>query len=215
MGLVKNVLLAPYRAGAKVGNVLKVKPDDGLMEKISKRVLLNVVAPVTAVALVYGAIQLALFAAPVLPLLELSLETFGAKSLAADLVVRASAVILLNSAGATFFAGVSKKAMKENINFLTHPFKGSKKGRKNVTDPASFCDIEDLGMGVDNDVPNKMGRGEVKFDDNSPIAEANDTRLPAEASRFFSGDVSTESLLPPPEFTTPPSKTSGNVGLKL
>lgn len=51
MGLDSTLMkFPPYRWGSRVGDALKVKPEDGLGKKILKRGVLGVAVPVAAVA---------------------------------------------------------------------------------------------------------------------------------------------------------------------
>ncbi|MCK5658525.1 MAG: hypothetical protein KAH96_01415 [Alphaproteobacteria bacterium] len=235
MGLVKNVLLAPYRGGVKVGNALKVKPDeDSFGKKVLKRGVLNVAAPVAAVALAYGMVS-------VVPMLMnmtgtyIDLAMHGVKQTQVwspmifnlsppslgGLIAYVSAGVVGTGIAVSGLAGLAKNAMKENIKFLKPAIKsvfnvGAGIGKSLEVKPEDSKKTKIAKMSilnVDGDA-NKSGVRE--------LGEVREQLPPADKiSQFFQQGHSTESLLPPTATSSSQEsiplqgKISGNGGLKL
>ena len=89
----------------------------------AKKAILNFIAPVTAIFFIESAIQVALPVIPLLPLFSESLVEGGINALIPKMVMNASSHVLFSGIGASFFAGLSKEGMKENISFLLSPSK--------------------------------------------------------------------------------------------
>lgn len=138
-----DLLKAPFRIGAKIGDALKVKPDDGLGKKILKRGVLGVAVPLAAVGLVTGAVPLIASAVSVLPILAPSVAAFGAKSLVAYHIASIAGYVAASGAGATFLAGMSKDTIKESFGSLKSSFRKKPKNESQADVKSAYLDKTD------------------------------------------------------------------------
>ncbi|MFH1159049.1 MAG: hypothetical protein V1721_09280 [Pseudomonadota bacterium] len=157
MSLIKDVLLFPYRTGAKIADSLKVKPEDSSGTKTFKRVALGVVAPIVAVGLVVGAVQAVLAiqasmalmsAVPLTKLLPMMLVSPKIAGFMTALVVKAAVNVFGAGAVATGFAGMSKDAKGYVSDLLKSVPEKSQKESLSVT--AAAAPDMDRGAGVRN-----------------------------------------------------------------
>ena len=125
MGLVGSTLRAfsPYHWGTGIGEVFKAKQENDFFQKFAKKSFFNLIAPYTALFLINTTVQVALSAVSLLPLFPGDLINYGINASIPQMVMNASSYVLFSALSASFFVGLSKNGMKENIKILMSPSK--------------------------------------------------------------------------------------------
>ncbi len=210
---LKPAIESVFNVGARIGKSLEVKPEDSKRTRIAKMGILNVAAPVAAVALACSAAQSLLVMAAALPLLPVvGIPLLTGLAASATGVVGAGIIAIA-------LAGVSKNAVEGKINFLKASFVKLNKESQPLaesTSPDSTSDVP-INCRIDGDANKSVVR---------ELGEVRELLPPADKiSKFFQQGHSTESLLPPTATATVTSssqesiplqgKISGNGGLKL
>ena len=111
MSLLKDIILSPYRAGASVGDSLKITPRNGRVKKVLKKSIAKVAAPAAAAIFAVGAVNLALIVAPTLHLFPIGVAVEGVGAVAPfvfPVAVWPIVDVFLGGFTAVFLAGVSK-----------------------------------------------------------------------------------------------------------